>query len=91
MALGNKIQSLREEHSLSQKELANLVGVTTGTIAEWEAGESDPNLAELSRLSKALNISSDVLLDATSEAIPAPMITPKQEPVPVIAPAKKRK
>lgn len=90
MALGNKIQSLREEHSLSQKELANLVGVTTGTIAEWEAGESDPNLAELSRLSKALNVSSDVLLDATAEAIPTPMITPKQEPVPVIAPAKKR-
>ena len=34
MDLGNKIQTLREEHGLSQKELANLIGVTTGTIAE---------------------------------------------------------
>ena len=70
MALGNKIQSLREEHGLSQKELANLVGVTTGTIAEWEAEESAPSLTELSRLSKALNVSSDVLLDATTDVVP---------------------
>ena len=91
MALGNKIQLLREEHSLSQKELANLVGVTTGTIAEWEAEESAPSLTELSRLSKALNVSSDVLLDATTDAVPVPAIAPKQESVPVIVPAKKRK
>lgn len=91
MALGNKIQLLREEHGLSQKELANLVGVTTGTIAEWEAEESAPSLTELSRLSKALNVSSDVLLDATTDAVPAPAIAPKQESAPVIAPAKKRK
>ena len=91
MALGNKIQSLREEHSLSQKELANHVGVTTGTVAEWEADESAPNLAELSRLSKALNVSSDVLLDSTTEDVPVTSVVIKQEPAPVIAPAKKRK
>ena len=90
MALGNKIQSLREEHSLSQKELANLIGVTTGTIAEWEAEESAPSLTELSRLSKALNVSSDVLLDATTEDIPAPPVS-KHEPALVTAPAKKSK
>lgn len=91
MALGNKIQLLREEHSLSQKELANLVGVTTGTVAEWEADESAPSLAELSRLSKALNVSSDVLLDSTTEDVPVTSVVTKQEPAPVIAPAKKRK
>ena len=91
MALGNKIQSLREEHSLSQKELANLVGVTTGTVAEWEADESAPSLAELSRLSKTLNVSSDVLLDSTTEDVPVISVVTKQEPAPMIAPAKKRK
>ncbi len=91
MTLGNKIQLLREEHSLSQKELANLVGVTTGTIAEWEADESAPGLAELSRLSKALNVSSDVLLDATVDVIPAPVVTPKEELVSETKPTKKTK
>ena len=91
MALGNKIQLLRKEHSLSQKELANLVGVTTGTVAEWEADESAPSLAELYRLSKALNVSSDALLDSTTEAVPVTSVVTKQEPAPVIALAKKRK
>ena len=91
MALGNKIQLLREEQGLSQKELASITGVTTGTIAEWEADESAPSLAELSRLSKALNVSSDVLLEETAEAIPVPIVMSKQEPMPVVTPPKQRK
>ena len=91
MALGNKIQLLREEQGLSQKELASIAGVTTGTIAEWEADESAPSLTELSRLSKALNVSSDVLLDATIEAIPSRTVTSTQEPVSVIAPPRQLK
>ena len=88
MALGHKIYLLREERSLSQKELANRVGVTTGTIAEWEAEESAPNLIELSRLSKALNVSSDVLLDATTDVVPALATAFKQETDSVVAPTK---
>ena len=91
MTFGSKLQSLRVSTGLSQKELAGLIGVSTGTLAEWEADESAPNLAELSRLSKALNISSDVLLDATTEAIPAHVAAPNANPVPVTAPAKKCK
>lgn len=91
MALGAKIQSLRELQDLTQKELANLAGVTTGKIAEWEADETVPNLAELARLSKALNVSSDDLLDATTEDVTVSVAAPKQEPKPVIAPVKKRK
>ena len=91
MTLGSKLQSFRELQKLSQKEVANLVGVTTSAVAEWESDESTPSLAELFRLSKALNVSSDVLLDATAETIPAAAITPKQEPIPIIAPSKKRK
>lgn len=70
MALGNKIQSLREAQGLSQKELANRIGVTTGTIAEWEADEASPALAELARLRKTLGVSSDALLDTVSEPSP---------------------
>ena len=91
MALGDKIQLLREEQGLSQKELASIVSVTTGTIAEWEADEAAPSLAELSRLSKALNVSSDVLLEETAEAIPVPIVMSKQEPMPVVTPPKQRK
>ena len=89
MALGNKIQLLREDHNLSQKELANLIGVTTGAVAEWESNESVPSLTELSRLSKALNVSFDVLLDETSEDLSPPVTTLRQKSVPVTAFTKK--
>ena len=91
MTFGKKIHFLRESQGLSQKELAHYIGVTTGIVAEWEADEAVPSLAELSRLSKVLNVSSDFLLDATADTVPAPAIAPKQESIPVIAPAKKRK
>lgn len=91
MALGNKIQSLREAHNLSQKELAGLVGVSTGVIAEWEADEATPALAELSRLSKELGVSSDVLLDATTEVAVAPVTQVIEESTPVITTPKKHK
>lgn len=91
MTLGQKINTLRSEKELTQKALAAQLGVTTGTIAEWEADEATPNLSELSRLSKALNVSSDILIETATEDIAVPVAAPKQEPVPVIAPAKKRK
>lgn len=91
LTLGQKINTLRSEKGLTQKELATKLGITTGTIAEWEADESAPSLAELSRLCKTLNVSSDVLLEATTEEFPAPVMQPKQEPIPVVAPVKKHK
>ena len=90
MTFGSKLQSLRKAQSLSQKELAGLVSVSTGIIAEWEADETMPGLAELSRLSKALGVSSDVLLDATVESTVTPSIQPTQETPPVVVPVKRR-
>ena len=80
MSLGERLQSLRESQGLSQKELANHIGVTTGVVAEWEANETVPNLLELSCLSKALNISSDYLLDTISEDNAVPITTLETEP-----------
>lgn len=91
MSLGLKIQAFRKGKNLSQKELAAIVGVTTGMIAEWESDESEPNLAELSQLSKALDISTDNLLSVTTEGNVAPAITSRQEYKPTIVPEKKRK
>ena len=91
MTLGSKLQSLRESQALSQKELANLIDVTTGTIAEWEADDAVPSIAELSRLSKAFNVSSDVLLDAIMEHPTTQIATPKPTPIATSTPPKKRK
>ena len=90
MTLGSKLQSLRESQGISQKDLANCIGVTTGVVAEWESDETTPNLVELSHLSKALNVSADVLLDTTIEATATPVAQPMQTASPIVAPIKKR-
>lgn len=69
MTIGQKIQFLREEQNMTQKELATVLGVTTGAIAEWEADEAAPNLSLLSKLSKALSVSIDTLLDTDTSPI----------------------
>ena len=40
MTIGEKIQKLRKQHSLSQEALAEKVTVTRQTISKWELGVS---------------------------------------------------
>lgn len=44
----NMIRRIRRDFlSLSQIELANLLGVSQGTVSKWERGELSPNLKEI--------------------------------------------
>ena len=37
------IKELRTQHGLTQKQLAELIGVTTRTVERWEAGDRVPS------------------------------------------------
>lgn len=37
------IKELRTQHRLTQKQLAELIGVTTRTVERWEAGDRVPS------------------------------------------------
>jgi transcriptional regulator with XRE-family HTH domain len=56
---------LRTFRHITQKELANLLGVTENTIANWEQGRSVPKLTpiQFKTLLKVLEISADDLPD----------------------------
>lgn len=60
---GNLLQ-LRQKKGFSQKQLANLVGVTRASIALIESGSSNPSLEVLLKLSSGLKISLDELIAA---------------------------
>ena len=53
----NLIKELRERKSLTQSELANLIGVNENTINDWENGKNLPDTNLIEKLSKALGIS----------------------------------
>lgn len=63
MNLENNILKLRKNLQLSQEQLGEIVGVTRQTISNWELNETIPDAKQLISLSKALQVSIDVLVD----------------------------
>ncbi len=63
--IGEKIQLLREELNLNQRELADLVGITEATLSRYENNKREPKGLILAKLAKTLNVSTDYLLDDT--------------------------
>ena len=63
MSLGENILNLRKKNGLSQEQLSEKVNVTRQTISNWELDETAPNPEQLKLLSKALQVSIDILVD----------------------------
>lgn len=62
VGFGNRLRRLRKERKLTQKELAGRIGVKNSVISFYEVGDRTPSLEVLVKLSKALHVSTDVLL-----------------------------
>jgi repressor LexA len=57
--LGDKIKSLRKRDGISQKALAQTLGVSQSTVAMWENGKNTPEYGTLMKLSEVFNVSLD--------------------------------
>ena len=62
MALGDNIKKLREEHLLTQQQLADKLYVSRQTVCRWENGSRCPDLIMAKRLAVELDISLDELI-----------------------------
>ena len=62
--LGNIISELRNKKNLTQKELADKLGISDKAVSRWETGKSSPDLDMLFRISKFFNVSFENLLTA---------------------------
>ena len=62
--IGQNLQKLRKQKSMTQEALAEAVGVTRQTIAKWETEESTPDLEMSGKLAAVLNVSLDDLVNA---------------------------
>ena len=61
--LGNKIKALRKSRSMTQKELSDLLGLTSdSTVSQWERGVNSPYGKDLYKIAEVFNVSSDFLL-----------------------------
>lgn len=62
MDIGLRIKKIREQHNISQEELALKIFVSRQTISNWETNKSCPDVKSLIALSNIFNVSLDTLL-----------------------------
>ena len=62
MALSDNIKKLREEHNLTQQQLADKLYVSRQTVCRWENGSRCPDLITAKKLALELNVSMDELV-----------------------------
>ncbi len=63
--LSERLKLLRNEKDLSQRELANILNISNGTIAMYETNKRQPDNDTLSKIADFFNVSIDYLLGKT--------------------------
>jgi len=60
--IGTLIRSLRKERSLTQKQLAQILGVTEQAVSKWERGLGCPDISLFPDIARVLGVSMEGLL-----------------------------
>ncbi len=68
------ISELRKEKKLTQKDLAEQLGITDKAVSKWERGVSCPDISLLSKLSQVLGVTTSELLNGEKAGTSAPEI-----------------
>lgn len=75
--IGKFLQEVRKEKGLTQKDLAEKIGVSDKTISKWENGNSTPDTSMLLSISEALDVTVNEIL--SGERIPPENYSMKAE------------
>ena len=62
MILGDKLKALRTAKKMSQKELAERIGIAKSVISFYESGDRFPSYDVLIKIAHIFNVSTDYLL-----------------------------
>ena len=63
MSIGTTIKKLRRDRNITQEQLAELLGVSTNAVSQWECDKTAPDISHLPVLASIFEISADVLLE----------------------------
>jgi transcriptional regulator with XRE-family HTH domain len=85
--MGKQIRQAREEHAMTQKELAEAIGVEEMTVYRWEKGESRPHPYARRVLMKRLGLKKEIFLAQEEEPSTEEPLTQER---PVIDPSVRR-
>ena len=63
MSIGTTIKKLRRDRNITQEQLAELLGVSTNAVSQWECDKTAPDISNLPMLASIFEVSADVLLE----------------------------
>ena len=72
--LGELIAELRQDRGLTQKELGDILCVSSGTISNYENGVHLPDVDKVIALANYFHVTSDYLLGRTSSNLPVELL-----------------
>ncbi|MBQ4049613.1 MAG: helix-turn-helix transcriptional regulator, partial [Clostridia bacterium] len=59
---GSLLRDLRKARGMTQKDVADRVGVVPKTVSKWETGHGFPDVSTISALADVLGVSERILL-----------------------------
>jgi len=71
---GARLRRLRESRRLSQRELADLIGVRVMQVNRYERGENLPSAVTLPSLARVFGLTVEQLIDEKGQPLEAPSI-----------------
>ncbi len=70
MSLGTRLRHCRKQKKLTQKELANTLGIDHTTVSKWESDTYEPDGSTLNDIADLFDVSIDYLLGRTDNPNP---------------------
>lgn len=70
MTFNVRLKQLRQNHKLTQGELANILGLKPTAISNYESKRNEPSFDKLIALSKYFDVSCDYLLGISDSYLP---------------------
>ena len=70
-SMGEIISTLRKEKGMTQKDIAEKLGVTDKAVSKWEREIAFPDTATIPKLAEILGVSVEELLQAKAAPVPA--------------------
>ena len=66
MQFAERLRALREDHDLTQTELAKVVKVTQRNISFYETGKNEPDIKTIIALAQFFHVTTDYLLGVSN-------------------------
>lgn len=63
MTISKNIKSIREQHNLSQKELALIAGVSEQAVSTWETGIREPRMGAIQKIADHFGLKKSDIID----------------------------